>query len=168
MLEISDSDRVSENMFDISESRNPSPRVHTSMGAFGAPSMKPSMLMGNVGFLNALKRAPTDDDRVRFAEHSVVDVDSQGGVTGRPELKATQEYPIEYCETVAEEWVQWNSISNDHDVSSPDASDSESDLYDENSDAWSDAGLEDLEELMELPHNRMPPGTFAMFSTSRR
>ena len=47
-------------------------------------------------------------------------------------------------------------------------SDSESDLYDEQSDAWSDAGLEDLEVLMELPHNRMPPGTFGMFKTSRR
>ena len=66
------------------------PRVHTSMGAFGAPSMKPSMLMGNVPWINSLRRAPTDDDRMRFASHSVVDVDSQGAVTGRgPELKAT-------------------------------------------------------------------------------
>ena len=77
---------------------NPSSRVHTSMGVFGAPSHKPSMRTGNVPFIDSLKKSPTDDDRVRFAMHQVVDVDEYGSVTGRgAELKATQEYPIDYC-----------------------------------------------------------------------
>ena len=104
--------------------------------------MKPSMLMGNVPWINSLRRAPTDDGRMRFASHSVVDVDSEGAVTGRgPELKPTQEYPLEYCEEVARNWVHQAPELRQSELES----DSESDLYDEQSDAWSDAGLEDLE-----------------------
>ena len=107
---------------------NPASRVHTSMGAFGAPSHKPSMLTGNVPFIDSLKKSPTDDDRVRFSMHQVVDVDEYGSVTGRgADLKATQEYPIDYCEEVAHQWLRQNTAD-------PISDDDESDdgLYDEN------------------------------------
>ena len=146
-------------------SRNPARRAHTSMGAYGAPSMKPSMLTGNVPFLLQLKKLPSENDRARFASHSVVDVDEFGAVTGRgSELKATQEYPIHYCEQVADSWAA--SLVTDNVVS--DDSESEDGLYDENSDGWSDAGLSDLEDMMEVQHKVMPPGLHVLFARSRR
>ena len=134
------------------------------MGAYGAPSMKPSVLTGNAPFLRALKKTPTANDRARFALHSTCDVDANGAVTGRSmELKATQEYPIGYCERVADVWL--SSLVEATVVSDDD--ESEDDLYDENSSVWSDAELSDLEEMMEVGHGQMPPGC-QIFSRSRR
>ena len=73
-------------------------RVHTSMGAFGHFSVKPTMLLGTVSWLAKLRRSFKKKAGSGASGTSRVYIDSSGAkrFTGTKQLKRTQEYPIEY------------------------------------------------------------------------
>ena len=82
--------------------------VRTWMGAYGGPHQKPTQLKGSVRWLTRLARPLSKSDRLRIGASTTVvqcapHPDGRRRITGNGQvLKDTQEYPVEYAETVAD------------------------------------------------------------------
>ena len=125
-------------------------RMH--MGAWGAPTMKPSVLYGNVP-VSILKRPLSAADKLRIkersSEHKVTEIDAWGRVAGSEGLKATQEYPLEYGEAAATALTSPPVVAID-DADTEDESD-RSGLVNDN---WADTGFPRLCAWIGLPFDR--------------
>ena len=119
------------------------------MGAWGAPTVKPSVLYANVP-LSILKKPLSAVDMLRIreesGEHKVTKRDAAGTVSGAEGLKATQEYSVEYGEAAA------TALTCAAVVEIEDA-DSEGEI-DVAADNWADTGLPTLCEWIGLPYDR--------------
>ena len=132
----------------------------TYMGAFGAPTLKPSKLLSNRKWVDKLKRTADKELRQACQGNTVRHLEANGRsdrrVTGnKDELKATQVYPWEYARCVLHEHqqqciadfeeVESESSGSDEDWSMPD-------------DDWSDADLDQLAPTLGWQRGEMPPG----------
>ncbi len=80
--------------------------VRTFMDAFGADTAK-LLLVGTAPFLGQLKRGlrPSDTQRIKNLDVSLVVRSSAGRISGSKDLKATQSYPLGFGNAVAAAFV---------------------------------------------------------------
>ena len=129
--------------------------VETTMGAFGAPTVKPTHLHSCSDCLLSLARTLTgaerDAIRAQCTEEVVTKLDD-GRVAGGPDLKGTQEYPRGYgeaCADVLEAFQQRPEDLTASDVPMPAA------MPDMTDDLWPDTSLENVCRLLRIPHDRL-------------
>ena len=130
--------------------------VTTSMGAFGAATVKPSALHGSSPWVLDLGRSLTTQQREAIRAESTEEVsikDSEtGAVTGGDDLKGTQEYPPGYGVAVSDAWEKW--LRGPDFV--PDVQDSVGhaempEIYA----AWPDTSLKDVCDLLKVPWDKL-------------
>lgn len=116
--------------------------VNIWMGAYGAPTRKATVLRSPQQWVHGLKkRLPKDKRHFDSKEVSTGYVNAAGKkcVDGGEGLKATQEYPKEYGESV---YRCWNSYIEEPRSEQPETdSDEENDLFQATPDMWEDAEL---------------------------
>ena len=143
--------------------------VRTWMGAYGGPHQKPTQLKGSVRWLTRLARPLSKSDRLRIGASTTVvqcapHPDGRRRITGNGQvLKDTQEYPVEYAETVADIFAEHYALGM-HDVinSNDDGYESDSDTMSEgelpySEDDWADADLSGVHKLMAMDPKWVPP-----------
>eukprot|EP00959_Pyramimonas_sp_CCMP1952_P126601 2647751-Pyramimonas_sp.AAC.1 len=102
-------------------------RVHTCMGGFGAPTTKPTELMTSIPASRLHLLAKTSSDAlalagrkrtslfvkqaIRKAPRSASKWNKKSWITGNSGIKASQVYPLRFCQTVAELIVELSSGS---------------------------------------------------------
>ena len=131
--------------------------VRTMMGAFGAPTCKPSKIFGtSLDQIYPLKRSLS---KSRKAELSTSAPETcyefiQGGrvrCTGNKHaLKQTQVYPREYAETVVKSWEAWKAESTQEGDDPSDSS--ESDYPEKRPASWPEAGLRPVIAAYQAKH----------------
>ena len=126
--------------------------VSTCMGAFGAPTTKPSTLYSSSEWVRALARSLSLEERSQLAggKEVVTQDPITGQITGGRDLKKTQEYPAGYGDAVSSAFEQ-----RVVDVDSEDDDGDDDDLQDLARDDWEDAGLKGVCAWLRLPHDRM-------------
>ena len=86
--------------------------VTTSMGAFGAPTRKPTILRGNRWWIERLRRTAPRLPQSTTTTRNTNPVTGRLEVTGTKDLKATQVYPPGYGEALVNEWEQWTATGH--------------------------------------------------------
>ena len=122
------------------------------MGAHGANSSKPTMLVASSPWIRGLVVPLTEADKLRMGENDeeIVTRDDAGGITGGKDLKATQEYPRGYGEAVAKEWMDFNEAPIE--VSDSDTDNESEIVYPEAThDLWLDSSLSGVCKLLGVP-----------------
>jgi len=110
--------------------------VHTSMGAFGAATKKPTRLYSSEEWVHEMRRA-VPRDFARDPKKQTVKIAKGGKVTGGPDLKETQAYPDEYGRALLRSW-QRNLKTARHAYAEDEISE-DSEEFEE--DAWADCEL---------------------------
>ena len=115
--------------------------VYTCMGAFNAPSLKPSCIFGSHNWVQELRRMPTSDQRRRMGKTKVAVTavcphTGRKTVTGGPGLKDTQKYTRDFGHMVADAFFDAPAVVRD--IRLP-ADIAEKDL--EANAVWDDAGM---------------------------
>lgn len=136
-------------------------RISTYMGAFGAVSPKPTMLLGNAPWIDRLKKSVRLSAFKKDASITTSHVDSQGRrrFTGGQGLKRTQEYPKGYgveCAVCMDEAVVDLDEESDFDY---DLLESEGEQYRQSGgEFWTDAELSDVWPLIYKRHGKVKQG----------
>ena len=87
-------------------------KTSTWMGAFGAPTRKPTWLMSTHAWTEQLSRKLSRDAGLGVPGTTVLLVDASDGrkrVCGGPRLKETQAYPVGYGRAVHQYWEEWQA-----------------------------------------------------------
>ena len=128
--------------------------VRTYMGAFGAPTPKPTILYSGHRYVKSLARTLTKEQKKGLdpdVEMSTRD-EMTGAVTGGKDLKKSQAYPVEYGQAV-------QAAFSRHDVEVIDSDGDQSDgTVDEDLctlDPWADAGMVELCQWLGVPADRL-------------
>ena len=133
--------------------------VSTFMGAFGAPTLKPTKLLSNRPWVAELTRKADKDLRAACKGDTVsktLNAKAQPQVTGNKEaLKETQIYPWEYARSVFKAHSQNTAIIEE--VESIDSSDTDS-HWSMPDDDWSDLDPDQIGEVVGLERGQMPLG----------
>ena len=144
----------------------------TWMGAYGHELQKPTQLLSTDSMVYAMKRSLTPEQRARCDASEgchhlpCLDGSMRRRVIGAPKgLKASQEYPVAYGETVFQEWkkVRYNrpatiEIEDDMDVSSGDEDVPWSDWQQTSRlCAWPELRLDSLALLLNVPTDKLLP-----------
>ena len=127
--------------------------IRTHMGAFGAPTPKPTALYSGNSWVKKLQRTLTSEQIKSMdpdVEMSVRD-EMTGQVTGGKDLKSSQAYPVNYGLEVQEAFSQ-------HDMEIDTSSEASASTVDEQlcvEDLWLDAGMEELCRWVGVPYDRL-------------
>ena len=135
--------------------------VYMWMGAYGAPTPKPSVLRGSPSWIPSLKRPlnkaefkRTEASRPQVVKELSPHPDGKRRVTGeRAELKQTQEYPVAYAERVFELWR-----ANQQGRRAPEIidSDSDNDDLDIRFEEWPEARLDNVSAFIGMKPGQLP------------
>ena len=112
--------------------------------------MKPSSLHSCATWVKGLERHLLGSERSRIraecTEEIVTKDPDTGAVTGGKDLKGTQEYPREYGEQVAENWLKFQLRSE-----TLDESHDELEMPAFGQDTWQDTSLDEVCQLLRIP-----------------
>ena len=129
--------------------------VSTAMGAFGAPTLKPTKLISSSPSVGKLARAPTVEQRETIKANSEVTAvvnPVTGSVSGGCDLKAAQAYPAGYGEAVAI-WFDDERGETDP-ISESDSDEENAGVHMEATDMWLDTGLRTVCAQLKVTHDR--------------
>ena len=134
--------------------------VFTWMGAFGAPSAKPTKLLSNNRkILRPLAKQLKREDREHLCSKDMWTKElnpndhASMSVTGLKGLKQSQDYPWGYAQAVATSYSAWHGrlasdLAGAAGAEAEDNNSSDSDYASNASDAWEDAALHDVAGLL--------------------
>ena len=132
--------------------------IEMTMGAYGAPTVKPSQLHACANWVKGLERHLSDEERARIRASSTEEVVTKdpvtGAVTGGSDLKGTQEYPRDYGSAVAEQWLQWQQRAETLDVD-VDETHEELKMPAFGKDTWQDTSLDAVCKLLGIPSDQL-------------
>ena len=126
-------------------------RLHncsTWLGAFGADSMKHVHLLSNHSMVRKLHRHLFRKSFIRKNAHVVIPA-LNGGVTGGPQLKATQEYPVGYANALLEAFQEADFSELDAPYQCCGV------LEPQEEDGWVDAELVNVCNYIGVPHDTL-------------
>jgi len=135
--------------------------TYTWMGCFGAPTRKATQLWSSAEWVVNLKRSMTKDIAMTKDSNKVVHVtedpaDGRRRISGGQNLKATQEYPEEYGKEVASQYDAARKLQDEEVIA--ESSESDYELGPTMVDAWDDAKLEGVAEILGCSTAVMPAG----------
>ena len=124
--------------------------THTWLGMFGAKTQKPTRLWSSSPAVHLLHKKL--DTKRSWDSSKVAIKELDGSISGGPELKATQAYPVGYGQAVSQAFLAHRKGAA---AAQDDDNDSDSDTVADPDDAWDDAELRAVCEFAGVPHNRL-------------
>ena len=128
------------------------------MGAFGAPTIKPSCLHRSSELVLSLARTLTSAEREAIkavCTEEVVVKSDDGKVSGGPDLKATQEYPRGCGEACAAAFEAFQQRTEDLASDISEGEEMPIGVHLVTNDLWPDSSLEAVCRFMKIPHDRL-------------
>ena len=123
-------------------------RCQTWMGPFGAPTAKASILFCNHQLVYKMHRKLNRKTFQGSSEGVVTAHEATGGITGGPNLRLTQVYPVGYAAALLESWAS-------ADLKELEQHNLPEDLEPQVTDLWLDAGMNEVAQYLGVPLDKL-------------